>query len=68
MILPAEPGGVQPKERREYKDDRHGTRGVIANFEVAIGKVVNPTLGPTRTAEDFVAHIMPTIARDAHGR
>ncbi len=31
---PAEPGGVQSKERREYNDDRHGTLCVIANFEV----------------------------------
>ncbi len=65
---PAEPGGVQPKERREYNDDRHGTLCLIANFEVATGKVVSPTLGPTRTEEDFVAHITQTIARDSQGR
>jgi len=65
---PAEPGGIQPKERREYNYDRHGTLCVIANFEVATGKVVSPTLGATRTEEDFVAHITQTIARDSQGR
>ncbi len=64
---PAEPGGVQPKERREYHDDRHGTLCVIANFEIATGKVVSPTLGATRTEEDFVAHITQTIAVDSQG-
>lgn len=53
---PAQPGGVQPKERRELNYDRHGTLCLIANFEVATGKVIRPTL------EDFVAHIMQTIA------
>jgi transposase len=65
---PAQSGGVQPKERREHNYDRHGTLCLIANFEVATGNVVSPTLGPTRTEEDFVAHILQTIARDAHGR
>ncbi len=66
--LPAEPDGVQPKERREHSYDRHGTLCLIANFEIATGKVVSPTLGPTRTEEDFVAHIMQTIAADRQGR
>ncbi len=65
---PAEPEGIQPKERREYNDDRHGTRCVIANFEVATGKVVSPTLGATRTEADVVAHITQTIVRDSQGR
>jgi transposase len=65
---PAEPGGGQPKERRESNYERHGTLCLIANFEVATGKVVSPTLGATRTEEDFVAHITQTIARDSQGR
>ncbi len=64
----AEPGGVQSKERREYNYDRHGTLCVIANFEVATGTVMSPTLGATRTEEDGVAHITQTIARDSQGR
>ena len=65
---PADPGGVQPKERREYNYDRHGTLCLIANFEVATGKVVSPTLGATRTEEDVVAHITQTIATDPQGQ
>ncbi len=65
---PAEPGGVQPKERREHNYDRHGTLCLMANFEVVTGKIVSPTLGPTRTEADFVAHILHTIRRDPEGR
>ncbi len=42
--------------------ERHGTQGLIANFEVATGKVICPTVGDTRTEEDFVAHIRGTVA------
>ena len=35
---------------------------MIANFDVATGEVVAPTLGPSRTAADFAAHIAHTIA------
>lgn len=38
---------------------------LIANLDVATGKVVVPTLGPTRTEEDFVEHIRRTIATDS---
>jgi hypothetical protein len=34
------------------------------NFEVATGQVVMPSLGPTRTEADFVAHVARTIATD----
>jgi transposase len=55
------PGQV---ERREFEYIRHGTQTLIANFEVALGQVVKPSLGPTRTEADFVAHIAQTIAAD----
>jgi putative transposase len=55
------PGRV---ERREFEYTRHGTLTLIANFDVAQGKVVAPSLGPTRTEEDFVAHIARTVASD----
>ena len=51
-------------ERREFEYIRHGTITLIANFDVAQGTVVAPSLGPTRTEEDFVAHIMRTVASD----
>ena len=59
--LPMKPGLV---ERPEYEYLRHGTQCLIANFDVATGEVVAPTIGPSRTEEDFAAHIAHTIATD----
>jgi transposase len=36
----------------------------MANFNVVTGKVVRPSIGPTRKEEDFVAHIDQTIDVD----
>jgi transposase len=55
---PPRPGRV---ERREFEYVRHGTSCLIANFEVATGRVEAPTLGPPRTEEDFVGHIERTV-------
>lgn len=52
-------------ERREFEYIRHGTQTLIANFEVATGKVVTSSIGQTRTEEDFAAHIDRTICTDA---
>ena len=59
--LPMQPGRV---ERREFEYVRHGTQSLIANFQVATGQVVCPSLGPTRTEADFAAHVAQTIAAD----
>ena len=59
--LPMKPGLV---ERPEYEYLRHGTQCLIANFDVPTGEVVAPTIGPSRTEEDFAAHIARTIATD----
>jgi len=59
--IPMGPGRV---ERREFEYIRHGTVTLIANFDVAQGHVVAPSLGPTRTEEDFVTHIAHTVASD----
>ena len=59
--IPMGPGRV---ERREFEYIRHGTLTLIANFDVAQGQVVAPSIGPTRTEEDFVAHIACTVASD----
>lgn len=59
--LPMQPGKV---ERREFEYIRHGTQSLIANFAVATGQVVAPSLGPTRTEADFAAHIARTVAAD----
>lgn len=59
--LPMEPG---KPERRELEYIRHGTQTLIANFEVATGMVITPTVGQTRTEDDFVEHIRRTIQTD----
>ena len=59
--IPMGPGRV---ERREFEYIRHGTLTLIANFDVAQGHVVASSLGPTRTEEDFAAHIARTVASD----
>jgi putative transposase len=60
-ILPMGPGRV---ERREFEYIRHGTQTLIANWDVAQGGVVAPTVSQTRTEADFVAHIRQTVETD----
>ncbi len=62
--LPMKPGKV---ERREYEYIRHGTQCLTANFEVATGKIISPTVDFTRKEEDFLAHITKTVDTDSKG-
>jgi hypothetical protein len=55
---PMMPGLV---ERPEYEYIRHGTQTLIGNFVIATGQLLTPSVGPTRTEEDFAAHIKRTI-------
>jgi transposase len=59
--IPAGPGRVQ---RREFEYIRHGTLCLTANLEIWCGWIIAPTLGPTRTEADFVAHVEQTVATD----
>lgn len=59
--LPTRPGRV---ERREFEYVRHGTLSVIVNLDVATGRIVAPSCGPTRTEADFAAHLRRTVASD----
>src|SRR5215468_1689626 len=61
---PTIPMGPGRAERREFEYIRRGTLTLIANFDVAQGTIVVPSLGPTRTEEDFCAHITRTVASD----
>lgn len=63
-IAPTKPPAPGQIEKREFEYTRHGTMCLIANLEVATGKLISPTLGPTRTEEDFLAHIRRTVATD----
>jgi hypothetical protein len=51
--LPTKPGHV---ERREFEYVRHGTKALIAAFDVTSGKV-RGTIGDSRTEADFVAFL-----------
>lgn len=59
--LPMKPGHVV---RLEFEYVRHGTLTLIVNFDVVTGQIVAPSIGPTRTEADFVAHTQQTIASD----
>lgn len=58
---PMMPGRV---ELREFEYERHGTQVLIANFEIATGRLIAPFVGDTRTEMDFAFHIARTIATD----
>jgi putative transposase len=49
-------------ERIEFEYIRHGTLCLIASFDVVSGESISPTLGPTRTEEDFLEHCKRTVA------
>jgi transposase len=59
--LPMKPGHV---ERREFEYIRHGTKALIAAFDVATGKV-RGTVSDTRTEADFVAFLEDLFASAA---
>jgi hypothetical protein len=58
--LPMKSG--QP-ERQEFTYIRHGTLTLITDLDVVTGHVL-ASIGPTRTEEDFLAHIKNTVALD----
>lgn len=60
-ITPMKSGQV---ERRDHEYKRHGTQCLIANLDVATGQIISPTIGDTRTEEDFLRHIKNTVATD----
>lgn len=64
-IKPARPGRV---ERREFNYIRHGTLCLIANLSVATGKIIAPSIGPTRKNQDFVNHIEQTVQSDPNAQ
>lgn len=59
--LPTRPGLV---ERREFEYRRHGTLCLIANLDIVTGRVITPSIGPTRTEDDFATHVARTVDTD----
>ncbi len=63
--LPMRPGKV---ERKEFEYIRHGTQTLIANFDVATGKIIEPICGDTRTESDFLLNIHRIIGSDPNAK
>ena len=63
--LPMRPGKV---ERQEFEYVRHGTQSLIANFDVATGKIVEATCGNSRTESDFVLNIRRILESDPNAK
>jgi hypothetical protein len=63
-IAPTKPTRPGQVEKQEFGYKRHGVQCLTANFEVATGEVIAPTVEGTRTEADFAAHIGRTVATD----
>ena len=59
--LPMKAGYIR---KQEYEYERHGTKCLIANFDVVTGKVISPSITDRRTEADFLAHIQQTVESD----
>ena len=55
---------IKQVEKIEFEYIRHGTQALIANWHIAKGQVLAPSIGPTRTEDDFVQHIAQTVDTD----
>lgn len=53
---PTRPPAAGRPARIEHEYIRHGTRALLASFVVPTGEVIGD-VGPTRTSEDFAAHL-----------
>ncbi len=51
-------------ERIEFEYIRHGTQTLLANWHIGKGQLINPTIGATRTEQDFKNHIARTLDTD----
>ena len=66
-LFPKKPMKPKRVERIEFEYIRHGTLSLIANWHIGKGQVIMPTIGATRTEEDFCKHISQTIDTDPDG-
>lgn len=60
-LHPDRPMQPAAPRRLEYEYKRHGTLSLIANWHVARGEVIAPSLGPTRNEFDFANHVASTV-------
>ena len=47
--------------KREFEYIRHGTQTLIASFDVSSGKILQESIGQTRTESDFLSHLQQMI-------
>jgi transposase len=66
-IAPTKPPRPGQVERFEFEYKRHGTQCLTANFEVATGKILAPTIAATRDESDFAEHIANLVDTDPDG-
>lgn len=59
---PTRPAQPRMVEKREFEYIRHGTRSLLASFNVATGELTWD-LGQTRTALDWVSHLRHVVKR-----
>lgn len=50
----------------EHEYIRHGTLSLIVTFNVSLGGVMLATSGPTRTEQDYLAHIQQLVTENPH--
>ena len=48
-LFPSKPPKLKQVEKIEFEYERHGTLSLIANWDVARGKVLTPSISATRT-------------------
>jgi hypothetical protein len=61
QVSPMKPGQAQ---RKEFEYLCRGTQTLIANFDVATGKVIEPTNGTHRKEDDFLHQRQQLVASD----
>lgn len=54
-------------ERQEFEYERHGTQCLMANFDIATGKIIAPSIRSTRKEVDFLNHIAQTVDTSPEG-
>ena len=57
---PMKPG---QRNKREFEYLRHGTQTLIASFDVSSGKILQESIGQTRTESDYLAHLQQMMRR-----
>jgi transposase len=54
--------------RQEHEYTRHGTLCLTANLDVSEGTILSPSIGETRTEQDFQEHISRTVKALPHAK